>query len=393
MRNFFKNRRRQRRKGSAGFHDHTAAASLPRPGAILLPATEAAKNKKRKRRRTLRRIFAAAVSAGIGIYTYLHTKTAAAFLLASVVYPTATWLLPRAGGELEKRGVPSALVETLAPGKTIFVRNNSLMSRFHLAISYPNPMDQASIFASSGYRQYDINAFAKRDLSYPTDTSHLLPPEAEWSAFLLPSDGCLVMFGGNLDNMDVRDFIFSYAHPLLSLEKIQSRFNITNADLAAQTLMHEFRHCSQYQRDIEDTKGIYSEDAKALLQEADSEYRSIRALAESKPLLAESLEVIAFFSHINGINVTQEHHDVALILNAQFNGTETPSPELALIANKEAYRFIHNDKERPAAYRKLSPLAKERVRLYREAKTFFTAPRAERAEEPLYLLSPRQPLW
>jgi hypothetical protein len=234
-----------------------------------------------------------------------YAKVAIYSLAYFVIQPASTFLLPTAEKILAKNGINPELVQELAPGKKIYVREDNLLGNLHTM------MDKPLLFLpfNSDYWNSDVQAYAR-----------------PWESF----------FGFSTPTLYVKD-------PSITIDTFREITKNTSvlidpgkcfpsaSENFKRTILHEVRHCSDDNMRME----------SVLEGETDADYRAIGALARElgKPSLPQSfVDYQALFS-------TAPTHDDALYLDAVFNKRSLPSFDDIRRANKEAavvYDSLHS---------------------------------------------------
>lgn len=256
--------------------------------------------------------------------------------LPYILTPFAARFFPTAGDALKEGGVNPAVAEELAPRQKIRVLKESgagfLMPNAWLPIaSIPMTTILTLLGApnASTLRKGQIFNLSENDIVYMSTIESCPPREyIQWAR-------------GNIKREDIPD------------DKISQK------ELAACTLLHEIRHCS------EDNKNLDS----PLLQEGDADFYAITRAARE----FNNPEIIRWrFNMRAGMAPGTDEHDVSLYLDSKLNEGLPLSADYIEKANVEAGAFL---KENPAGdISALSPLARKRVEFYQEAQRYFRTP-------------------
>lgn len=208
-----------------------------------------------------------------------------------LAHPMSTLLFPRAEDVLKKEGLDPKIAQELAPGKTVYVREDNFLGALHATF------DKGPFKAPMHYLHYvspnsHVAAFTQNNFSYVFNNTSRV--------YMKPS---------------TKEDIDPLTNALFETSSLSEEIRYQK------TLLHEIHHAS------DENKMLFGVE-----KEADCDRYAIEALARemNDPTLKDKFLNNKSFFFIGG------DHDTALYLDAHFRQVSTPTCREMEIANAEA---------------------------------------------------------
>ena len=242
-----------------------------------------------------------------GFFTFVIPTSLKRFALFALCWgllqPMAGRLFPRAEDVVKKEGLDPAIVQTLAPGKKIYVRQGeSLPARAHALL------DAGAPFAPLHYwtQMRASNSVAAYTISDATNSVFRLPlklaPESERP--------CIIYMKPKAALMDARDLRRVVERKAGRAIDWKDPLTLTRDELYRLDLLHEIRHCSDANQRLEE----------GYEKESDATWAGLSALAAAR----KQPGLIDAFQRESGVGVGGAY-DIALYIDAKRKGMAPPT--------------------------------------------------------------------
>ncbi|MEZ0224811.1 MAG: hypothetical protein ACAH83_09680 [Alphaproteobacteria bacterium] len=245
-------------------------------------------------------------------------KRAAVFVAFwGILQPLAGTLFPRAEDVVKKEGLDPAVVEMLAPGKKIHIRQgDNPLAKVHAAMDHSILMPWhyfSTMRKGTSVMAYTIDDDQDGLLNLPLKI--LLPKSQRF---------CTIYMKPHADMQDmsaIRDVVEDIKGPVAWKHAVSP----TKQELYQMYLLHEIRHCSNDNMKLE----------RGYDQEADATWKAIATLAAQK----RNPALVAAFKKTVAINIGG-NYDHSLYIDAMQKGAKPPSAEEVEAVSAEVEPYL-----------------------------------------------------